>query len=158
MTERAGPHHLLGVYHTGFTVANMERALHFYRDLLGMTLVAQQEGQRPYLATVTGFDGVYLKTAFLKATPDSDHVLELLEYTSHPAEALPDATNRPGNAHLCLYVRDIAGLHRRLAAAGVVFVNPPTAVTSGVNAGARACYLRDPDGHTIELFERPLPG
>ena len=115
MAEPDGATHLTDAYHTGFTVASLERSIAFYRDLLGMTLVAQQEGQRPYLAIVTGFPDVYLRTAFLKATPDSPHILELLEYRSHPADPLPPETNRPGNAHLCFYVRDIHGLHRRLA-------------------------------------------
>ncbi len=147
---------LINVFHTGFTVANMDRALHFYRDLLGMTLIAQQEGQRPYLARVTGFENVYLKTAFLKAHPEQEHVLELLEYTSHPAEPLPEETNRPGNAHLCFRVRDIMAMYRALSAQGVRFVNPPEPITSGINQGAIACYLRDPDGHTIELIQ-PKP-
>ena len=42
-----------------------------------------------------------------------------------------------------------------IAKPGVRFVNPPVAVTSGINTGAVACYLRDPDGHTIELIQPP---
>jgi catechol 2,3-dioxygenase-like lactoylglutathione lyase family enzyme len=147
---------LIHVYHTGFTVANMERALTFYRDLLGMVVIAQQEGQRPYLAEITGFKDIYLKTSFLKVFEDQEHVLELLEYTSHPGEMLPEETNRPGNAHLCFRVRDIQAVYAKLSANGVRFVNPPTPVTSGLNQGAVACYLRDFDNHTIELIQ-PAP-
>lgn len=151
----AGRGRLVRVQHTGFTVSNLERSLTFYRDQLGMVLVAQQEGQRPYLATITGFPNVYLKTAFLKVDPDSDHILELLEYTNHPAPANPPETNRPGNGHLCLRVSDIHGMYRDLAAQGVTFISPPEPITSGVNAGGWGCYLRDPDGFTIELFQPP---
>jgi len=154
-TER--PSQLVQVNHTGFTVANMERALTFYRDWLGMVVVAQQEGQRPYLADITGFQDVYLKTAFLKVAPESEHTLELLEYRSHPADLLPEETNRPGNAHLCFNVTDIQAMYRALNDRGVKFVNPPVEVTSGVNQGAIGCYLRDFDNHTIELIQRP-PG
>ncbi len=148
---------LLHVYHTGFTVANMERALTFYHDLLGMTLITQQEGQRPYLAEITGFPDIYLKTSFLKVSPEQEHVLELLEYVSHPGEPLPEETNRPGNGHLCFRVRDIQALYEKLSANGVRFVNPPVAITSGINQGAVACYLRDFDNHTIELIQPPPP-
>jgi catechol 2,3-dioxygenase-like lactoylglutathione lyase family enzyme len=152
------PSQLLNVFHTGFTVANMERAVEFYRDWLGMVVVTAQEGQRPYLATITGFPDIYLKTTFLKVSPEAEHTLELLEYTSHPGEPLPDDTNRPGNAHLCYRVRDIQALYEKLRSRpGVRFVNPPVAVTSGINTGAIACYLRDPDGHTIELIQPPPP-
>ena len=43
------------VYHTGFTVSDIERSLAFYRDVLGLRLVKRQTGTAPYLATVTGF-------------------------------------------------------------------------------------------------------
>lgn len=147
---------LVAALHTGFTVADIERSIVFYRDLLGMTLVMQQEGRRPYLATITGFAEVYIKTAYLAVTPAANHVLELLEYTSHPAPPTPRETNRPGNAHLCFRVTDIQAAHRRLTAHGVTFISPPAEITSGVNAGASGCYLRDPDGFTIELFQ-PSP-
>jgi catechol 2,3-dioxygenase-like lactoylglutathione lyase family enzyme len=155
--EDGPPPGLVSVAHTGFTVADIERSIAFYRDLLGMVLVARQEGQRPYLATITGFGDVYLKVALLKVTPDAEHVLELLEYTSHPAPPTPRQTNRPGNGHLCFRVAGIQALSRRLVAAGVTVISPPTEITSGVNTGAVGCYLRDPDGFTVELLQPPLP-
>jgi catechol 2,3-dioxygenase-like lactoylglutathione lyase family enzyme len=146
---------VLAMGHTGFTVADIERSIAFYRDQLGLLLISQQEGQRPYLSVMTGFPGVYLKTAFLKVTPEAEHVLELLEYTSHPGEPTPRETNRPGNGHICLRVAEIQALYTRLSAAGVTFISPPEPITSGVNAGAVACYLRDPDGFTVELIQPP---
>jgi catechol 2,3-dioxygenase-like lactoylglutathione lyase family enzyme len=146
---------LTGVSHTGFTVADIERSIAFYEGLLGMTLLRRQEGARPYLSAITGFPDVYLKTAFLKVSPESAHVLELLEYVSHPGEPTPRETNRPGNGHLCFVVEDIQALHARLSAAGVTFIAPPTEITSGINQGVVGCYLRDPDGFTIELMQLP---
>ena len=31
----------------------------------------------------------------------------------------------------------------------------PVTITEGPNAGARAFYVRDPDGYTVELFQPP---
>ena len=56
-----------------------------------MTLVSLWEGTEPRLATVTGFPGVRLRIAFLKAHADASHVLELLEYVSHPRRRSPRA-------------------------------------------------------------------
>jgi hypothetical protein len=39
----------------------------------------------------------------------------------------------------------------------VKFLSAPVPITAGVNAGAYAVYLRDPDGFTIELVQ-PAPG
>lgn len=143
-------------HHTGFTVANLERSVAFYRDVLGLRVVAEQLGTAEYLGSVTGFPGVRLKMAFIKASDEDDHLLELLEYVSHPGEPTPRETNRPGNGHLCLVVDDIQGCYRELRAKGVEFVGEPATITAGVNRGARAAYFRDPDGFTVELYQ-PAP-
>ena len=134
----------------------MERSIAFYRDWLGMQLIHRQEGTAPYLAAVTGFPEVRLQVAFLKAHPQDPHVLELLQYVTHPAEPTDRATNRPGNGHLCLKVDDILSWYRELSAKGVRFLSEPVRVTAGINEGAFAVYLRDPDGFTIELYQ-PAP-
>ena len=41
----------------------------------------------------------------------------------------------------------------RLPAAGRV--TDPVRIDSGINDGAAAVYVRDPDGYTIELFQPP---
>ena len=38
---------------------------------------------------------------------------------------------------------------------GVHHAGVTVAITEGPNAGARAFYVRDPDGHTVELFQPP---
>ncbi|MBI2939015.1 MAG: VOC family protein [Chloroflexi bacterium] len=139
--------------HTGFTVSNLERSLAFYRGMLGMEVVAQQVGSAEYLSKVTGFPGVRLNMAFVKVPGEDDHVLELLEYVSHPGEPTPHETNRPGNGHLCFVVDDLSAWYHELVARGVPFVSEPTLITAGVNRGAMAVYLRDPDGFTIELYQ-----
>lgn len=156
MSSREPVNGILGMLHTGFTVKDIDRSIEFYRDTLGFTFLSRQEGLRAYLATITGFPTVYLKIAFLKAHPDDAVVLELLEYTSHPADAHPPETNRPGNGHICVRTPDIWAKYRELAAKGVSFVSPPETITHGANQGAIACYLRDPDGFTVELVQ-PKP-
>lgn len=147
---------LLSVAHTGFTVQDVERSLAFYRDLLGMHLVSRYETAAPYVGQVTGFAGARLKIALLKLGPEDLHTLELLQYVSHPGAPTDRATNRPGNGHLALRVDDLAAWYERLAAAGVEFRSPgPVPSIEGMNAGASAVSLRDPDGFTIELVQPP---
>ena len=91
------------MYHTGFTVSDIDRSIEFYRDLLGMSLFRRQTGTAPYLSTITGFPSVKIEIALLKS-PDGGSMLELLQYVSHPAPATERETNRPGNAHVCFRV------------------------------------------------------
>ena len=53
-------------------------------------------------------------------------------------------------------VTDIHERHERMVEAGVVFRNPPVAITEGANKGGYACYFHDPDGITLELLQ-PSP-
>jgi catechol 2,3-dioxygenase-like lactoylglutathione lyase family enzyme len=142
------------VYHTGFTVSDIERSIVFYRDILGLELIKRQTGTAPYLATVTGFPGVRLETAFLRPAAGGS-VLELLQYASHPAPPTERATNRPGNAHLCFRIDDLRSACAELERQGVTLVSEPTEITAGAHAGGWAVYLRDPDGFTVELYQSP---
>ena len=143
------------IYHTGFTVANLDRSIAFYRDVLGLTLVRRQTGTAPYLSTITGFPGVRIEIALLRA-PDGHAMLELLEYASHPAPPTDRATNRPGNGHLCFRVSDIRAAAAELRAGGVPLVSDPVEITAGLPTGAWGVYLRDPDGFTVELYQPAL--
>jgi catechol 2,3-dioxygenase-like lactoylglutathione lyase family enzyme len=142
------------VYHTGFTVSDIERSLTFYRDVLGLSLVKRQTGTAPYLATVTGFEGVRLEIALLQPA-DGGSMLELLQYVSHPAPATDRATNRPGNGHLCFKVDDVRGACAELKRRGVALISEATEITAGAHTGGWGVYFRDPDGFTVELYQGP---
>jgi catechol 2,3-dioxygenase-like lactoylglutathione lyase family enzyme len=142
------------VYHTGFTVSDIERSVSFYRDVLGMRLIRRQTGTAPYLATITGFEGVRLEIAMLQPA-DGGSMLELLQYASHPAPPTDRATNRPGNGHLCFKVDDVRAACGELRRRGVTLVSEPAEITAGAHAGGLAVYLRDPDGFTVELYQGP---
>jgi catechol 2,3-dioxygenase-like lactoylglutathione lyase family enzyme len=142
------------VYHTGFTVSDIERSVAFYRDVLGMRLVRRQTGSAPYLSQVTGFEGVRLEIALLQPA-DGGSMLELLQYVSHPAPATDRATNRPGNGHLCFKVDDLHAACSELRRRGVTLFSEPTEITAGSHAGGKAVYVRDPDGFTVELYQGP---
>jgi len=142
------------VYHTGFTVSDIERSIIFYRDVLGLRLVKRQTGTAPYLATVTGFEGVHLETALLQPA-EGGSMLELLQYVSHPAAPTDRATNRPGNGHLCFKVDDLQAACAELRRRGVTLISDPAEITAGAHRGGLAVYLRDPDGFTVELYQGP---
>ena len=142
------------VYHTGFTVSDIERSIAFYRDILGLKLIKRQTGTAQYLATITGFEGVRLEQAHLQPA-DGGSMLELLQYVSHPAAATDRATNRPGNGHLCFRVDDVRSACTELKRKGVTLISEATEITAGAHAGGWGVYLRDPDGFTVELYQGP---
>ena len=115
------------IHHVSLIIADTQRSLRFYRDLLGLEV----EPARPEL----GFPG-----AWLRLGTQQIHLLELPN---------PDpVTGRPVHGgrdrHLALAVEDFDGLRARLDAAGVDI--------SLSRSGRRALFCRDPDGNALEFI------
>ncbi len=146
-------------HHVSFTVSDVIAAERFFVELLGFEPVGGGRYDQPYIASQIGFENAQLEIRVLRFPHDREDgrgaILELIQYV-HPAGPPADtATNRPGNAHLCLRVDDIEGEVARLRARGVRFVSSPNTVTIGINRGAKAVYFRGPDDIRLELFQPP---
>lgn len=147
-----------GLFHGGITVADMDRALTFYRDGLGLEVRFDRVLDAPYLHEVLAVPFSTIRVVYLYLPGQSDAFLELLEYRDAQPGRPPARPSDPGSGHLCLYVDDVAGLHSRLSGAGFRARSERTVdITAGPNAGARSVYMLDPDGYPVELFQRPAP-
>jgi lactoylglutathione lyase len=144
-----------GVSHFGIQVASLERSIAFYRDLLGLEMLAHWVRDQPYIQDLVGYPGVELQVAIFRF-PNSESFLEVLEYRNVEKNAVDTSTANPGTAHFCLYVPDLDALHERLLGAGVEFVSGVKSPTIGPNKGAKAIYMIDPDGIRVELLETKL--
>jgi catechol 2,3-dioxygenase-like lactoylglutathione lyase family enzyme len=144
------------IHHTGFTVGDLDRSLSFYRDLLGLETLAEQEKKGGYLAAIVGHGDAHVRMAHLRV-PGDGHVVELFEYLAPEGQRpRPLDPADVGTSHLCFVVDDLLALYERLRAAGIdSFLSPPVEVDTGINRGGRALYLRDPDGIPVELFQPP---
>jgi lactoylglutathione lyase len=147
-----------GVHHLGLTVADIERSVLFYRDVLGLTLVRRRPHvDSDYVARQTGYDGVVLNVASFRIDEQSP-TLELVQYMTHGGPPASAATNQPGISHLCLTVSDLQAAYDDLRARGVMFRSAPVRITAGPNMGGLVVYFADPDGYTLEMFQPPDRG
>jgi catechol 2,3-dioxygenase-like lactoylglutathione lyase family enzyme len=138
-----------GIHHTAISTGDLERALGFYRDLLGFEVVMDWTWPE-------GTAGMNL-THQLPETSGrvallglGNAMLELFEYATPPPA--PRAADRRmvdhGITHLCLDVDDLDAEFVRLREAGVSFHCEP------VDYGTvKVTYMRDPDGNVLELQE-----
>jgi catechol 2,3-dioxygenase-like lactoylglutathione lyase family enzyme len=153
--EQTGHTGVTSMFHGGITVSDMDLALRFYRDALGLELVYDRETTASYLGEVLGLEHPNIRIAFLRAgSSDPETFVELLEYRSVHRRAVKVAPWDPGAGHLCFYVADIEGIHGSLTSGGYEAHSRPVDIDSGPNEGARVFYVQDPDGHWIELFQR----
>ena len=144
------------VHHLGLTVADIERSIVFYRDVLGMTLVRRRpQVDNDYVALQTGYPAVVLSVASFKVSVDSPQSLEVVQYLNHAGTPADAATNRAGNSHLCFTVDNLPACYSTLVSMGVRFKSEPVSITAGPNQGGLVVYFFDPDGYTLELFQPP---
>ena len=124
----------------------------FYRDVLGMAVVFEQEKQDGYLAAIVGYPNAHVRMAQLAFPGDSQRI-ELFEYVEPPPREEAGEPRDVGITHVCLRVDDVEALFDRMVAAGASPLSEPVLVDTGANAGGRGVYLRDPDGIILELFQ-----
>jgi len=132
------------------SVADMEKTLSFYRDILGFEVVMEGawEAGTKRADQITGLEDTSARFVMLRK---KDTHIELFKYHSPPPEPADTARRicDHGFTHICLEVSDIDAEYLRLKAAGMTFhAAPPDAV-----GGMRAIYGRDPEGNVIELLE-----
>ena len=140
---------IASIRHTGIVVADMQRSLRFYRELLGMEVWADFRDESEYVQAVTDVPGARIWMIKLKAADGAS--IELLQYLSHPQDVPePARACDVGCNHVALQVDDIDELFRKLKAEGIRFHAPPTVSPDGC---AKVTYCRDPEGVIIELVE-----
>ena len=146
---------IIAADHTGITVANLERSLAFWRDVLGFEFSHRTHQTGKLAEEITGVAGAEISLAVVKAP--GGHKIELLEYLAPPDRKHVDL--RPcdvGHVHVALTVDNLETVLSAIAASGWKAAGEPQTLQSGPNAGKRVAYVRDPDGTTIEFMQPPV--
>jgi catechol 2,3-dioxygenase-like lactoylglutathione lyase family enzyme len=141
--------------HTGICVPNLEAAVKWYTETLGLVLLsppARVEGRAIEEDMAEMLPGVVLKAAILGARDSGDRVLEVLEYPKHPGRSKREGGSLAdhGFSHVGLLCDDIAATRARLEARGVRFLTRGTARI----AGLQTTWFEDPYGNVFILMEK----
>ncbi|MCC5887070.1 MAG: VOC family protein [Gammaproteobacteria bacterium] len=136
------------INHTGVSVADMERSLAFYCDLLGMELIFDSDvADAADLSAVVGMDDARGRVVWLRV---GDTMLELWQWDHPGGRSLPP-DYRPadrGVTHFALEVDDVDALYRRVIDAGFPANTEPRDL--GLH---KTTYIRGPDAEIIEILE-----
>jgi catechol 2,3-dioxygenase-like lactoylglutathione lyase family enzyme len=142
--------------HVGFSVANLDRSVEWYTFLFEEPPMLRKLYDVEYISRVLGYPGAILDAALWELPGGAR--FELLEY-KHPEPGRVDMESyNVGNSHLCLVTADLAADFERLRGLAELRHPEPVAIPWGPYTGGKACYLRDPDGISIELLELPPGG
>jgi glyoxylase I family protein len=118
----------IAIHHTSFIISDIERAKHFYHDLLGLPI----SKARPDFS----FDGLWLVI--------NDHQqIHLMQLDN------PDPLERPSHGgrdrHTAFKVRDLSLIQMHLDENKIAYTIS--------QSGRQALFCRDPDGNTLEIME-----
>ncbi|MFC3033130.1 VOC family protein [Pseudoalteromonas fenneropenaei] len=125
---------LTAMHHVAIIASDYAKAKHFYLDILGLELIAEhyQVHRDSYKIDLRVPDGVQIELFVFNNPP--------------PRPSYPEAS---GLRHLAFAVADIELARANIVALGVgceeIRVDPYTEL--------RFCFLADPDGLPIELYE-----
>jgi catechol 2,3-dioxygenase-like lactoylglutathione lyase family enzyme len=135
-------------HHVAISVKDMEKALWFYRDLLGFEVDWDKENYTgDAFAKVVGLEKAGARVVMLKGYGGR---IELFKYHTPPGEQCgPKRQCDFGLTHFALSVRKIHDLYEQFSRAGVQFSCSP----ENLRPGVWATYMKDPEGITIELVE-----
>jgi glyoxylase I family protein len=156
----------LGLSHVELTVRDLERSLHFYRDLLGLRVL--QEGTEQDLPSNQSYEGIFerpnrkFRFVVLQENPEPNEtggmrpgapIIALIA----PRDPLPTGTSikadQLGITHIGLWVDNLDAVYADLTSKGVQFVIPPHVLLQTPTGGVRSAFSLDPDGIIVQLDE-----
>ncbi|MBN1571648.1 MAG: VOC family protein [Deltaproteobacteria bacterium] len=135
-----------GLSQVGMAVKDLKKSLRFYTEVLEFPIISIKELPSGVIKEVYGLkDDQKVKFAVLRTGWGT--IIELFElpHLKSGAKADPD---RPAMTHVALDVGNIKRAKKRLAEAGIDTVSGPMLVE-----GTEVMFLKDPDGHLVELID-----
>jgi catechol 2,3-dioxygenase-like lactoylglutathione lyase family enzyme len=144
-----------GVGNFSHIVADMDRALRFYRDVIGLEPANSAPwSPNPAIMKLGNTPGAQSRFQALRV-PGSDMGVELIEYKDIARRVQTPRFVDPGAANFAFRVRDLAPILARLPGTGAkVITEGGTPTVLGNN---QFIFLQDPDGFVVELVAGPAP-
>ncbi|KAG8376179.1 hypothetical protein BUALT_Bualt09G0036300 [Buddleja alternifolia] len=121
---------VVGVHHVGILCENLERSLHFYQNILGLSInEARPHEKLPY------------RGAWLWVGSEMIHLMELPN--PDPLTGRPEHGGR--DRHACIAIRDVSKLKDILDRTGIPYTLS--------RSGRPAIFTRDPDANALEFTQ-----
>jgi catechol 2,3-dioxygenase-like lactoylglutathione lyase family enzyme len=136
--------------HTGFVVTDLDRAIGFFRDLLGFELLSRAPRDPALIERMTRLPQPKVEIAHLQGPGQR---VELIRYATDGIRNVDQPrVYDDGAAHLAMDVDDVEAAVKASAAHGLEPVGEIIAVDAGPNRGRKVVYLESAYGLTIEFI------
>jgi catechol 2,3-dioxygenase-like lactoylglutathione lyase family enzyme len=135
----------LTAHHYGVTVSDLDRCVTFYRDVLGLEVLAEFSVGGDAFETGVGIEGASAEFAHLDA---GDARIELVSYEPAGEDRPDPRLDQSGATHVGLGVDDVEAFYESLPE-DVATISPPRTTESGTTI----LFVEDPEGNLIEILD-----
>lgn len=142
---------VIGLDHVGISVRDLARSVEFYGRMFDLTPEITFVASGEAMERGVGIAGADASIAVLHL---GNSRVELLEYRQPRGREFEGRNNDVGSPHIAIEVADIDRAYHELLARGAVFNSPPSMIEDGPLRGCWWCYFPDPDGVSLEIFQR----
>lgn len=149
---------VMGVGNFSHIVANTDRAIEFYRDVIGLEMSGKPGvfSGNPAIMSLGNTPGAQSRATMLKV-PGSALGIEIIEYKDIDRKPVHPRFQDPGAATLILSVRDLDAIVARVKKSQGR-IQTLGGAPAAIPGGSKTIFLQDPDGFFIELSQRtPAP-
>jgi len=141
------------------TVADLDRSIGYYRDVLGFAVAGQSEASGAAVEQLEGVFGAHVRSARLQLGSEAIVLTQYLAPRGRPVPADMRSNDRTFQ-HIAIVVADMERAYKHLREHAVRHISnePQTLPAWNKNAGGiKAFYFADPDDHALEVIWFP-PG
>ena len=148
------------VSHIAVGVHDMEKSLHFYRDLLGLRVVLDEVQDIGGMEAMAQGTSKPTRRAVRLVWQDGDWApFVVLSQFPGVESNPPPKLNQVGINHFALWVDDLRERAAKLEKAGVKFLLAPHEISARAYGGGEdekvlTCVFADPDGTFVQLDQR----
>jgi catechol 2,3-dioxygenase-like lactoylglutathione lyase family enzyme len=139
------------------TVAEMDRSIKFYSEVLGFKKVSDEEVWGEEYEKLLNLFGLRMRVVRMKL---GEEIIELTDYLTSGGRSIPEdaRSNDLTFQHIAIVVSNMEAAYNHLRKYMVMHVStaPQTIpVSNTAAAGIKAFYFHDPDMHNLELIYFP---
>jgi catechol 2,3-dioxygenase-like lactoylglutathione lyase family enzyme len=144
------------VAHIGITVPDMDKAIAFYQEALGLTVISDYTMEGEEISDLVQVPDAKLRSVFLRNKDERRSTPVELLYFSEPAtqsgQPYPGVTHN-GITEIAFWVKDLDATCEALKEHGVEFYSRPHSLKLDDTGTLKVVYCKDPFGTTLELME-----
>ncbi|MBM4128982.1 MAG: VOC family protein [Nitrospira sp.] len=139
------------LHHSTIVVDDIEKSLHFYRDILGFRVQLDQEMEGEELSTILGIPGVKIRIALLQVGQQETGLVGLLSFLSPKKEKVEKKSMEIFPHALVFVTDDIEEVYNRLKNAGEKPISAPVTIKISGAGSVKIFACLDPNGVLVEI-------